>query len=75
MQAKILIVVEWVTLLPRIFVFQGSNSGPELSLCIFSVNLPNAKNNSTKPPASGAGNIGDAKLISQVGRVREIACA
>jgi hypothetical protein len=35
MQAKILIMVEWVTLLPRIFGYQGSNLAPEVSLCIF----------------------------------------
>ena len=30
--------------------------------------------NSTKSPASGAGNVNDRSLMSEVGRVREIVC-
>jgi hypothetical protein len=30
--------------------------------------------NSTKSPASGAGNFGGSRLMSQVGRVSEVAC-
>jgi hypothetical protein len=31
--------------------------------------------NSTKSPASGAGTVGEPRLMSQVGRVREVVCA
>jgi hypothetical protein len=31
--------------------------------------------NSTKSPASGTGNVIETRLISEVGRVREVVCA
>jgi len=31
--------------------------------------------NYTKPPSSGAGNVSEPSLMSQVGRVREVVCA
>jgi len=33
------------------------------------------KSNSTKSPATGAGNVSELKLMSQVGTVREVVCA
>jgi len=70
-----MIVVEWVTQLPRIFGFQRSNLGPEISLCIFFSKSTKSTKCQDSITASGAGDITNSKLIPKVGRVGEFVCA
>ena len=52
--------------------YRGVQSGSAASRFLFS---GNGRINSTKSPASGASNVSEPRLMSELGTVREVVCA
>ena len=64
-----------ISLTSKCYLELGLDIISRLLLLLFLLLIAVQPDNSTKSPASGAGNVRESRLMSQVGRVREVVCA